>query len=424
MRIPLAAPSQAEIALRIAIAALIGLAAGLEREWSGHATGPRARFAGLRTFFLLGLLGGVAGVLAVYEQIAIASGLTLGGAALCVSAYVMAVRRKTGTPDGTTEAAALVVIALGVLAGAGWRDIATGAGAIVVLMLSEKTRLHWFVAQLHEPEFRAGLQFAVLAVVVLPLLPPGPYFGSLAFQPRSLWAIVLVLTGLNFIGFLARRAVGPARGFGLVGALGGVVSSTAVTLSFSRQSARDERLGLSLARGVLAASTIVIPRILLVATMFDPMVAAYLVPQVVPQLLAGTALVVLGWRRDTEPRERVSFEERNPLQLWSAIRMAALFQTAMWVITFVRGLWGTSGLYATSVLLGLVDVDALTISTARHGAGLLPTVAAHAIAIGLLANTIFRFVLAVSLGRGEYRRRAGGSLIGMAAASALGLLFA
>ncbi|HVX39200.1 MAG TPA: MgtC/SapB family protein [Gemmatimonadaceae bacterium] len=416
--------SQAEIVLRIAIGALIGLAAGLEREWSGHATGPRARFAGLRTFFLLGLLGGVAGVLAAQGELALASGLAVGGAALCVSAYVMAVRRTTGAPDGTTEAAALVVIALGVLAGAGWRDIATGAGAIVVLMLSEKARLHWLVARLGEPEFRAGLQFAVLAVVVLPLLPAGPFFGDLAFQPRSLWAIVLVLTGLNFVGFLARRVAGATRGLAIVGALGGVISSTAVTLSFSRQSARDERLGLPLARGVAAASTIVIPRMLLVATLFNPMVAAYLVPLLVPQLIVGGGFSVLGWGRTTEPRHAVRLEERNPLHLWSAIRMAALFQSAMWVITLVRRFWGTTGLYATSAFLGLVDVDALTISTARRAADLVPMVAARAIALGLLANTLFRFAVAVALGRGEFRRRAAGSLIGLALASALGLLLA
>jgi Predicted membrane protein len=242
--------SQMQIAARLAIAALIGLAAGLEREWSGHTSGPDARFAGLRTFFLLGLVGGIAGILAVDSSPAVGAALTLGGVALSVSAYAMAVRRPGAGTDGTTEAAALTVVGLGVIAGVGWIGVAAGVGAVVVLMLREKERLHWLVRHLEEPELRAGFQFAVLAVVVLPLLPTGPYFGVLEFRPRTLWTIVLVFSGLNFAGFAARRIVGASRGLGITGALGGVVSSTAVTLSFlvradQRQSSARRSHGVS-----------------------------------------------------------------------------------------------------------------------------------------------------------------------------------
>jgi uncharacterized membrane protein (DUF4010 family) len=212
------------------------LAAGFEREWSGHASGPNARFAGLRTFVLLGLIGGIAGALAAGMQPVLGAAIAGVGGLLCVGAYVMAVRRSAEQTDGTTEAAALTVIALGALAGYGWSGTAAGAGAIVVLMLSEKARLHWLVQRLSEPELRAGLQFAVLAVVVLPLLPEGPLLGPMALQPRSLWMVVLLFSALNFAGFVARRIVGASRGLGITGALGGLVSSTAMTLGFSRQS--------------------------------------------------------------------------------------------------------------------------------------------------------------------------------------------
>ena len=165
---------QREMAARLAIAGLIGLAAGLEREWSGHASGPDARFAGIRTFFLLGLFGAIAGILVSLTDPYVATALVAGGAALCVAAYWVAAKRVSASTDGTTEAAALTIISLGVLAGLGYTGVAAGAGAVVVLMLSEKSRLHWLVGRLTEPELRAGLQFAVLAVVVLPLLPPGP----------------------------------------------------------------------------------------------------------------------------------------------------------------------------------------------------------------------------------------------------------
>jgi len=218
------------VAARLGIASLIGLAAGLEREWSGHASGPDARFAGLRTFFLLGLAGGVAGVIADLSLPEVAAAIVLGGAAMSVSAYAMAVRRPAAGTDGTTEVAALTIVALGVLAGLGWTGVAAGAGAIVVLMLSEKARLHWLVGHLDQTELRGGLQFAVLAVVVLPLLPTGPLLGLLAIKPRALWLIVLLFSALNFGGFLARRVVGAQRGLGIAGALGGVVSAVSTTV--------------------------------------------------------------------------------------------------------------------------------------------------------------------------------------------------
>jgi uncharacterized membrane protein (DUF4010 family) len=212
---------QGQFAIRVAIAAMIGLAAGLEREWSGHASGPDARFAGLRTFLLLGAVGGIAGSVGAAGYPQMASAIALSASALCVVAYAMAVRRPTATTDGTTEAAALIVVALGVIAGIGWITLAAGAGALMVLALREKSRLHWLVQRLGESELRAALQFAVLAVVVLPLLPSGPFFGVVGLRPRALWAIVLLFSGLNFAGFVARRAAGAHRGYKTLARLAG-----------------------------------------------------------------------------------------------------------------------------------------------------------------------------------------------------------
>src|SRR5262249_32299256 len=148
------------------------------------------------------------------------------------------------------------------------------------------------------PELRAGLQFAVLAVVVLPLLPTGPLFGVLAIKPRALWMVVLLFSALNFAGFMARRIVGASRGFGIAGALGGAISSTAVTLNFSRESRSQTSLGVALAQGVLAACTVMIPRVLIVSTVLSPPVALALLPLLVPAFLAGVGAIALGWRSD------------------------------------------------------------------------------------------------------------------------------
>jgi uncharacterized membrane protein (DUF4010 family) len=415
--------AQSQIAIRLAIAALIGLAAGLEREWSGHTSGPDARFAGLRTFFLLGLLGGIAGVLGENASATIAAALILGGVALCVAGYAMAVRRVGAETDGTTEAAAITIVGLGAVAGTGWTGIAAGAGAVVVLMLREKARLHWLVRHLEEPELRAGFQFAVLAVVVLPLLPTGPLFGVLAIQPRALWTIVLLFSGLNFAGFAARRIVGASRGLGITGALGGVVSSTAVTFSFSRQSRTDAQLGAPLARGVIAACTVLVPRVLIVSAAFSPAVALHLLPLLLPAFVVGVVSVAIGWRSDRGTTEPAPVDDENPLHLGAAIRMAIAFQVAMLLIAFVQRAWGTAGVYTTAAVLGLTDVDALTVSMSRPEGVLASSTAAHAIAIGILANTLLKLVVAIGLGRLTFRRRAAIGLASLAAGSALGLMF-
>jgi uncharacterized membrane protein (DUF4010 family) len=334
----------------------------------------------------------------------------------------MAVRRPGAETDGTTEAAAIAVVGLGAVAGVGWIGLAAGAGAVVVLMLREKERLHWMVRQLGEPELRAGFQFAVLAVVVLPLLPVGPFFGPLAIQPRALWAIVLLFSGLNFLGFAARRIVGASRGLGITGALGGVVSSTAVTFSFSRQSRSETQLGVPLAQGVIAACTVLIPRVLVVSAAFNPDVALALLPLLLPAFLIGVAFFTIGWRSDRATPSVVPPDDVNPLHLGAAIRMAIAFQVAMLLISFVQRVWGTAGVYSTAGVLGLTDVDALTVSMSRPQASLAVATAAHAIAIGILANTLLKLMVAVVLGRLTFRRRAAIGLASLAIGSAAGLL--
>lgn len=412
-----------QLALRLAIAGLIGLAAGLERERSGHASGPDARFAGLRTFLLLGLLGGVAGVLAGAGHTTVAAVIAGAASALCVVGYGMAVRRASATTDGTTEAAALVVVALGVVAGVGSIGIAAGVGAVTVLALTEKTRLHRLVGRVGESELRAGAQFAVLAVVVLPLLPAGPFLGAIAFKPRALWAIVLLFSALNFAGFIARRLVGAHRGYPITGALGGVISSTAVTLEFSRRSRADSDMGAALAGGVLAACTVLLPRVLVVSAVLNPSVAAALAPMLAPAFVIGVILTAVGWRSREEADRVEGKPESNPLHLGAALRMAIAFQVAIAIIAYVRRFWGTAGVLTTAAALGLTDVDALTVSMSRPEAGLDATLAARAIVVGILANTLLKLGISVLVGRAAYRRRAGAGLVALAVGTTASLLW-
>ena len=407
-------------AVRLAIAALVGLGVGVEREWSVHAGVRPPRFAGLRTFFMLGVLGGCAGLLATIGYPVAGAAMIGGGMALSVAAYVMGVRRAEGDPDGTTEVAALVVVALGAVAGTGLLVLAAGTGAIVVLALHEKQRLHGAVRLVHEDELRAALRFGVLALVVLPLLPEGPLFGPVALKPRALWMIVLLFCAVNFAAFIARRAAGARHGYGLVGMLGGLISSTAVTLDFSRRSRREPALARSLASGVIGACTVLIPRVLVVSAVLNPAVSLALLPLLAPAALIGAGIVARDWRSEDSSESVDTSPPGNPLRLWMAVRMAVLFQVAMTAIDYARSVWTTPGLYATAAALGLTDVDALTVAMSRPSDPMPEALAARAISIGILTNTAFKLTLSLTLGAPEFRRTAAvglialGSMIGLA----------
>ena len=264
---------QLEAAIRLAVAGLAGMAVGLEREWSGHATGPDARFAGVRTFFLLGILGGVAGVASRRRP----AGRRRRAAPGRLGPDRRGVSHR-GTPDpqaidGTTEAAALLVLGTGLLAGRGSLALASGIVAVTVLLLGEKEAIRAFIKRIGREEMFAALRFAVLALVVLPLLPEGPLGPFGGIRPRSLWMVVLIFSAINFVGYVVRRSLGDTRGYLATGALGGLVSSTAVTLTFSRQSRTDEGDAPALAAGTVAACTVLVLRVLTVILVLNAALA-------------------------------------------------------------------------------------------------------------------------------------------------------
>lgn len=414
-----------ETAGHLGVAALAGLAVGIEREWSGHATGPAARFAGARTFFLLGILGGLSGWLTL-AGLALLGALILGGGiALTVAAYAAAARRGDAAVEGTTEVAALAVLALGAVAGLGYPLLTSGAAAIMVLALVEKTRIQQTIHRIGQREITAALQFAVLALVILPLLPEGPYGPFDAIRPRALWMVVLLFSGLNFAGYIARRAAGESRGFLLTGLLGGIVSSTAVTLTFSRTSRREPSLAFPLAIGVIGACTVLVVRVALVATVLNPTVTAALLWFLLPPLVVGAAGVTIALLRSRVTAHETTERSENPLGLWSSLRMAVGFQAVLILFPLVQQMWGATGVRASAALLGATDMDALTLAMCRLAAGGNGApLAAEGIAIGILSNTVVKLGISLVLGSPSFRRWASSGLAALAAASALGLWLA
>lgn len=408
--------------LEVAAAALGGAAIGVEREWSGHASGEHARFGGVRTFTLLGGLAGISARLWVEGQPVLGGILLAAAAALVLAGYLAASRRDV---EATTEAAALVVLAAGVLAGSGRFALASAVIAVTDLLLVEKSSLHSLVGRLDDAELRDGARFAVMASVILPLLPTGPFGPFGGIRPRTIWTLVLLLSGLSFAGYIARRAIGRGRGDTVAGLLGGLVSSTSVALGFSRASRAAGAAAGSLANGVIGASSVMFARIVLVTSALSPALGGRVGMLLAAPLGIGALFTILGLAARDDDALSPAEEAENPLQLRSAIEMAVLFQAVLLGIDWARATFGDAGLLASAALLGLADTDALSISLASSVTqGADPAVAALAVAIGAISNTAVKLGIVLGIGSGSFRLRAGLGLaaIGLVAGAAAWLL--
>jgi uncharacterized membrane protein (DUF4010 family) len=342
--------------------------------------------------FLFFLAAGQHGVAAV---------LLAGTALLIVAAYVAASRVEV---DGTTEVAAFVVLAAGVISGMHELRLASAAIALTTLLLVEKSRLHSIVKRIDDAGLRAGFRFAVMAVVILPILPTGPYGPLGGIRPRQLWAMVLFFSGISFVGYIARRSVGPNRGYPIAGMLGGIVSSTNVTWSFARASRSETDAATPLALGVVGASAVMCLRVLVATAVLNLPVSTALVPYLVAPFLAAALFAWWGIRKYKDATS-VAEVPSNPLQFISALQMAVLFQVVLFVVRWAQGMWGETGIFLSAGVLGLTDVDALVVSIAKDaGTQLSIAAAARAITIGILANTLLKLSIGVLIGAKQFRR--------------------
>jgi uncharacterized membrane protein (DUF4010 family) len=233
---------------------------------------------------------------------------------------------------------------------------------------------------------------------------------------------VLFFTGLSFIGYMARRLAGPDHGYLVTGLLGGLISSTNVTFTFARASRSSPTTDRALAYGAVAANAMLYPRVLIATAILNPLVlpllASYLAA---PGMIAAIATTV-GARR-SPPNGSTEVPLQNPLQLTAALQMAVLFQVVLMAVSVARAWWGESGVISSATVLGLTDVDALTVAmSASVGDGAPAAVAARALGMGALVNTLVKLGLATGIGRGRFRRQAGISLALLATVSALALV--
>jgi uncharacterized membrane protein (DUF4010 family) len=404
----------------VLIAALGGLAVGLEREWSGHATGPKARFAGVRTFTLLGAFAGLSGWLWSNQFRIPAVVLLIGAMALIVAAYISASRRDS---DATTEVAALVIVAAGFTAAIGGWALAGGVVTVTTLLLVEKSWLHDVARRLDDTSLRAAVRFGVMAVVILPLLPNGPFGPWGGIRPRTLWIVVLLFSGLSFMGHLARRWVKGSSGYSIAGIVGGVISSTAVSFNFSRLSKSDRGNDNSLAFGVIGASTVLFVRVSIAITALNAGLARVAIPLLGLPFAVGAVATSAGMWLNSKASTPKNSDNSNPLEFWKSLQMAAVFQGVFYVVHWLNQIWGDRGLVASGAIVGFTDVDALVLSMARGPSGASLEIASIALVVGILSNTILKLGIVLAIGRGRYRWLAAGGLTLISVALVISIAF-
>jgi len=286
-----------------------------------------------------------------------------------------------------------------------------------VLLLVEKTRLHGLVRRIDDASLRASARFAAMACIILPLLPQGPYGPLDAIRPRELWAVVLFLSGLSFLGWIARRLTGPQRGPVIAGLLGGIISSTSVTLQFARNSRAPGAPDVALAAGAIGACTVMLARVTLVCAVLNPVLAWAVLRHTWLPFALGAAILVAVWRMNGHDATADAVTD-SPLQLRAALQMTLMFQAVLLAIAAVRAYFGSRALVATSAFVGMTDLDALTISLARGSSANHTATSPVVVALvaGIVSNTVVKLALALVVGKGRFRVVTVATLAGLALA--------
>jgi uncharacterized membrane protein (DUF4010 family) len=395
-----------DLALRLAAAVGLGLLMGLERERAQ--LGEEARFGGVRTFPLIALSGAAAAYAAAAMELPGLSAVVFAAvAALVVVSYLASSRQ--GEVGITTEVGALLSFVLGVLCLHGHVSVATAIGVIAVLLLALKDTLHAVARRIEAPDIEATLRFALITAIVLPLLPnqtygPPPFD---ALNPYEIWLMVVLIAGFNFAGYLLVKWLGAEHGLGLTGLLGGLVSSTALTLGFAQRSRDHPGEGRALALGILLAWSVMFARVIAEVAVVNRALVARILPALGALLLVALAVTLWLQRKRARSAGRASVATRaNPLELRMAIQFGLLY-AAIALGSRAAGLYfGDAGLYAAGALAGISDVDAITLSMANLAAERPESadVAARTIAIAAVSNTLAKSGIVLALGAASLRR--------------------
>jgi uncharacterized membrane protein (DUF4010 family) len=325
-------------------------------------------------------------------------------AGLVFAGYWLTSKAQTDSFGLTTEIAAVIACLLGAMTMLGHRELAIGLGIVTAAVLAYKQPLHGLVGKLGWDDVYAGLRLLVATFIVLPLLPDRTLDPWDALNPYKLWLLVILISSLSLVGYVATRWLGPGRGTVLTGITGGLVSSTAVTLSFARRGQTEPHASASLACGILVAWTVMFARVLVMVLAVNRDLLPPLLPPFVAMGLVALAAAWLLYRQSDAAAPAQDVPLKNPFSLTSAVKFGLLFAAVLLMVKLAQFYFPGGGIYALATLAGLTDVDAITLSMADFARTNSATVAATAITLAALSNTVVKAGMVVSLGGAELRR--------------------
>jgi len=397
-----------DLFLRFGAALLIGVLIGMQREYAYSTNKEGGLFAGARTFALMSLFGALAALLSdLFLTPWVFIGLViLLGVMIIVAYFISATERdEIGL---TTEVAALITMLIGGICYLHSLEVAAALGVVTTVLLAVKWELRQFVKVITQEDVFATLQFAVITAIVLPVLP-NRTFGPLpldVLNPYQIWKMVVFISGINFLGYILVKVVGPKKGIGISGLLGGLASSTATTLSFSQRSHTQDGLDKPFAVAIIAGWVIMFLRVIVEVAVVNSRLLPYIWPAMAAMGLSGLLYALYLYFSQTAIDEE-ELNLSNPFELGPAIKFGLLYALILLVTKAAEVYIGEEGLYLTSFLAGLADVDAITLSIAdltRTGQGIALSTGKIAIILAAISNTAAKGVLVFSLGSRSLRR--------------------
>jgi uncharacterized membrane protein (DUF4010 family) len=390
--------TMADLLERLALALAIGLLFGVERGWQEREAKEGSRAAGIRTFTLISLLGGIWGLLA-----GIVGETVLGFAALAFAGWFGFFEWREESAQGKHSATGfvtgLLAFSLGAYAILGDKVAAGSVAVAATFILAERRALHGFLEKLKWVELRAALLLLVMTFVLLPVLPDRAIDPWGAINPHQLWLLSILTAGISYAGYLAVEFAGARNGLLYAGAAGGLVSSTTVTWTFARMSRLDGQGHTDLAVGIMASWTVSLIRMTAIATMLAPALAFPLgAPAGAAACVTLAGLAVL-YRRSALQRTDIKLALTDPFDIWTVLQFTAVLAVVMLAAKLLSSGFGQGGLIGLAAASGLADVDPITLSMAREtGTTLTAGYAAIVILVAAGANLIAKCALATFFG--------------------------
>jgi uncharacterized membrane protein (DUF4010 family) len=386
-----------EIFANLGIALGIGLLIGIQRGWTLRDQQAGTRVAGVRSFGLLGLLGGLLGILASGPTLWLAITAGIGVIALILIGYRSVLAATNPDRSMTNATAAIITLCLGILSVHGQARVAIVTAGAVVALLASRARLHAWIRSLDDTDMKATAQFAVIALVILPLLPDTNFGPFGAINLRNLWLVVVFVTGLSFAGYWASKRLGTARGTLAAATIGATYSSTAITAELARRLRAPQDDEAVLRAGIAAATAVMLLRVLMLTGILVPQGFVPFAIIVAPAAVVAGVIAIRGARR-VQGSASEPLPGRNPFALGPAIGFAAMVGVIVLASKWAIARFGDAGLATILGLTGLYDVDSAIITVGNLGSGILsPTRSGLLLAVPILVNTVLKGVIVVAL---------------------------